>query len=243
MSGTTNPPTAYPHPSYQQQQIQIQQPILTGMPIQGQSGPMYPTDDKQQQQPNQQQMYQYQIPFSNMTPQYVDPHLYQLHLKLQQEQQQQQQQQQRQQPPVALPAERHACPTCRCVETNEAALKNAALTPMDLSTPSSPISSVPPSRPSSSGSYVRKTPDLNYIPATNGSRLGYTLKDFKMVQTIGTGTFGRVYICKLQQDQKEGFFAMKVLKKLEVVRLKQVEHINSEKEILSQVRFPFIVNM
>ena len=36
---------------------------------------------------------------------------------------------------------------------------------------------------------------------------------------------------------------MKVLKKAEVVRLKQVEHINSEKQILSQVHFPFIVNL
>lgn len=36
---------------------------------------------------------------------------------------------------------------------------------------------------------------------------------------------------------------MKVLKKFEVVRLKQVEHINSEKQILSQVHFPFIVNL
>ncbi|KAF9993362.1 hypothetical protein BGZ65_011122 [Modicella reniformis] len=36
---------------------------------------------------------------------------------------------------------------------------------------------------------------------------------------------------------------MKVLKKTEVVRLKQVEHINSEKQILSQVHFPFIVNL
>lgn len=36
---------------------------------------------------------------------------------------------------------------------------------------------------------------------------------------------------------------MKVLKKQEVVRLKQVEHINSEKQILSYVKFPFIVNL
>ncbi|GAB5590274.1 Cytochrome c oxidase subunit 1 [Umbelopsis nana] len=36
---------------------------------------------------------------------------------------------------------------------------------------------------------------------------------------------------------------MKVLKKQEVVRLKQVEHINSEKQILAMVKFPFIVNL
>lgn len=39
------------------------------------------------------------------------------------------------------------------------------------------------------------------------------------------------------------FYAMKTLKKTEVVRLKQVEHINSEKQILSSIRHPFIVNL
>lgn len=36
---------------------------------------------------------------------------------------------------------------------------------------------------------------------------------------------------------------MKVLKKVEVVRLKQVEHIMSEKRILSMINHPFIVNL
>ncbi|CAG8840835.1 24203_t:CDS:2, partial [Racocetra persica] len=53
-----------------------------------------------------------------------------------------------------------------------------------------------------------------------------------------TGTFGRVYLTKFKHT--ENYYAMKVLKKLEVVRLKQVEHINSEKLILSQVHHPFI---
>ncbi|KAF9544744.1 hypothetical protein EC957_011750 [Mortierella hygrophila] len=56
-----------------------------------------------------------------------------------------------------------------------------------------------------------------------------------------TGTFGRVYLTKFRQNQT--FYAMKVLKKSEVVRLKQVEHINSEKQILAQVHYPFIVNL
>ncbi|KAJ3007479.1 hypothetical protein HKX48_009104 [Thoreauomyces humboldtii] len=57
----------------------------------------------------------------------------------------------------------------------------------------------------------------------------------------GTGTFGRVYLTRFKDTNQ--YYAMKVLKKVEVVRLKQVEHINSEKQILSQVNFPFIVNM
>jgi serine/threonine protein kinase len=36
---------------------------------------------------------------------------------------------------------------------------------------------------------------------------------------------------------------MKMLKKIEVLRLKQVEHINSERAILAEIKFPFIVNL
>lgn len=76
---------------------------------------------------------------------------------------------------------------------------------------------------------------------TNGARLGYRLSDFELLRTLGTGTFGRVYLTKFRGTEQ--YYAMKVLKKVEVVRLKQVEHINSEKAILSQIHFPFIVNL
>jgi serine/threonine protein kinase len=39
------------------------------------------------------------------------------------------------------------------------------------------------------------------------------------------------------------YYALKVLKKHEVIRLKQVEHIMSEKSILAQVNHPFIVRL
>ncbi|KAJ3043967.1 hypothetical protein HDV00_003494 [Rhizophlyctis rosea] len=82
---------------------------------------------------------------------------------------------------------------------------------------------------------------LNVPPPTNGAHLGYELHDFALLKTLGTGTFGRVHLTRFKTTDQ--FYAMKVLKKVEVVRLKQVEHINSEKQILSQIHFPFIVNM
>lgn len=39
------------------------------------------------------------------------------------------------------------------------------------------------------------------------------------------------------------YFAMKVLEKTTVVRLRQVEHLNSERSTLAQVSHPFIVNL
>jgi len=39
------------------------------------------------------------------------------------------------------------------------------------------------------------------------------------------------------------FFALKIMKKSEVVRLKQVEHIQNEKKILTEINHPFIVTL
>lgn len=71
------------------------------------------------------------------------------------------------------------------------------------------------------------------------AKLGFN--DFVILQTLGTGSFGRVHLVKLRSTGK--FFAMKVLKKAEVVRLKQVEHTINEKTILEQIDHPYLVHL
>uniref|UniRef100_A0A7S2XEK6 cAMP-dependent protein kinase catalytic subunit n=1 Tax=Lotharella oceanica TaxID=641309 RepID=A0A7S2XEK6_9EUKA len=66
------------------------------------------------------------------------------------------------------------------------------------------------------------------------------LKDFKLVQTLGTGTFGRVRLATIAIDNKEHVFAIKSLSKAEVCRLKQIEHVKSEKENLYSVSHSFV---
>ncbi|CAG8552700.1 2283_t:CDS:2 [Diversispora eburnea] len=67
------------------------------------------------------------------------------------------------------------------------------------------------------------------------------LSDFNTCRTLGTGSFGRVHLVQSKYNNK--FYAMKVLKKSEVVRLKQVEHTNNEKNILEQVNHTFLINL
>ncbi|SAM04911.1 hypothetical protein [Absidia glauca] len=69
----------------------------------------------------------------------------------------------------------------------------------------------------------------------------FALDEFDQLDILGTGTFGRVYLTKFKTTNK--YYAMKVLKKSEVVRLKQVEHVLSEKRILATIRFPFVVDL
>lgn len=68
------------------------------------------------------------------------------------------------------------------------------------------------------------------------------LDDFELDRTIGTGSFGRVIIVYLKKDRSQRY-AMKMLKKENIVKMKQVEHTLNEKKILSSIDFPFIVKL
>lgn len=57
----------------------------------------------------------------------------------------------------------------------------------------------------------------------------------------GTGTFGRVVLAKDKKTKE--YFALKILNIAEIIRLKQVEHVISEKAILGSINHPFIVNL
>ena len=99
-----------------------------------------------------------------------------------------------------------------------------------VSTTSSAILSPNPSMtPSQASSAARKT----------SSR--YNLADFTFIRTLGTGSFGRVHLVRSQHNSRS--YAVKVLSKERVVKMKQVEHTNSEREMLERVRHPFLVNL
>lgn len=69
------------------------------------------------------------------------------------------------------------------------------------------------------------------------------IEDFQLFSTLGTGTFGRVRLVKLKKEINGDVYALKMLKKTEIVRLNQVEHIKSEKCILQKTKHPFLVSM
>ena len=57
------------------------------------------------------------------------------------------------------------------------------------------------------------------------------LSDYEMDRTLGSGSFGRVKLAKNKKDGK--FAAIKILKKSELIKLKQVDHILNEIKILT----------
>eukprot|EP00416_Gambierdiscus_australes_P038958 CAMPEP_0171098982 /NCGR_PEP_ID=MMETSP0766_2-20121228/50035_1 /TAXON_ID=439317 /ORGANISM="Gambierdiscus australes, Strain CAWD 149" /LENGTH=325 /DNA_ID=CAMNT_0011558475 /DNA_START=53 /DNA_END=1030 /DNA_ORIENTATION=+ len=67
------------------------------------------------------------------------------------------------------------------------------------------------------------------------------LTDFVPGKTLGTGAFGRVRFVTFKNTSQ--FYALKTLKKAAIIKMKQVDHIVSEKSILVTLKHPFIVNM
>ncbi|KAJ7582579.1 putative cyclic AMP-dependent protein kinase catalytic subunit [Mycena floridula] len=77
---------------------------------------------------------------------------------------------------------------------------------------------------------------------------GLKLTHFEVRGTLGVGTFARVLLVRHRnsspsQSGVQSFFAMKVLRKTDIVRLRQVEHVNAERYILSRVQHPFVVDL
>jgi protein kinase A len=69
----------------------------------------------------------------------------------------------------------------------------------------------------------------------------YSLGDFEILRTLGTGSFGRVHL--VQSKHNSRFYAVKVLKKQQVVKMKQVEHTNDERRMLQEVKHPFLITL
>lgn len=69
----------------------------------------------------------------------------------------------------------------------------------------------------------------------------YSLTDFTLKRTLGTGSFGRVHL--VQSNHNQRFYAVKVLKKAQVVKMKQVEHTNDERKMLQKVKHAFLVTL
>ena len=69
----------------------------------------------------------------------------------------------------------------------------------------------------------------------------YALADFNIQRTLGTGSFGRVHLVQSKHNQR--YYAIKVLKKAQVVKMKQVEHTNDERKMLQKVKHPFLITL
>jgi tRNA A-37 threonylcarbamoyl transferase component Bud32 len=71
-----------------------------------------------------------------------------------------------------------------------------------------------------------------------------TVADFDLLKIVGKGAFGKVMLVRKKNSQDEGkVYAMKVLRKDVIAAKGQIEHTKSERDILFEVRHPYIVRL
>ena len=89
---------------------------------------------------------------------------------------------------------------------------------------------------------INKNPTM--VPNENQTELTLgpkkpRIEDFDLHETIGTGSYSRVRLCKHKASAR--LVAIKIIKKRDIVLSQQIEHISSERSILSRLDHPFIV--
>jgi hypothetical protein len=145
--------------------------------------------------------------------------------------------------------------------------KSSQKTDTSSSSPSKTASDAPTQSTAATTTTVTSTPDPNgKSPESNGgpnlnmanlvsppggvvdakgvvrqTKGKYTLTDFTIQRTLGTGSFGRVHLVQSKHNQR--FYAVKVLKKAQVVKMKQIEHTNDERKMLQRVKHPFLITL
>jgi len=67
------------------------------------------------------------------------------------------------------------------------------------------------------------------------------LDDFSLIKVLGKGSYGKVMLVKGTQDNK--VYAMKMLRKENVIKRNQQEHTKTERAVLEAVSHPFIVQL
>ena len=68
------------------------------------------------------------------------------------------------------------------------------------------------------------------------------ITDFKLLQRIGGGSFGTVYLGQLRENDKE-FYAIKAMSKAEMVKSDMVEMAVLEKDIMLTNKHPNLITM
>lgn len=69
------------------------------------------------------------------------------------------------------------------------------------------------------------------------------LDDFILMKVIGKGSYGKVMLVRHNTDISDKVYAMKMLRKDNVIKRNQVEHTKTERNVLEAVSHPFIVTL
>ena len=79
------------------------------------------------------------------------------------------------------------------------------------------------------------------IFASKPDTLGVSLNDFNILKVLGRGSFGKVLL--VEKKDTKTLYAMKRLRKDELLETRQIEHTRTEKMIMQHINHQFLVNL
>ncbi|KAH8423463.1 cAMP-dependent protein kinase [Aspergillus melleus] len=101
----------------------------------------------------------------------------------------------------------------------------------------------PPNQRHMSPFVITERPEEKHLGISTRS---LTVDDFALLKTLGTGTFARVWLVRMKDEvqRRDKVYALKILRKADVIKLKQVEHVRNERKTLAAVSgHPFVTTL
>lgn len=93
----------------------------------------------------------------------------------------------------------------------------------------------PPAAPASSAGGAQSNVEVS---------TSLTVDDFELIKVLGRGSFGKVMLTRKKDEGKDGpLYAMKTLRKSELVKKNQLAHTQTERMILENITHPFLVGI
>ncbi|KAK5827848.1 kinase-like domain-containing protein [Linnemannia elongata] len=84
------------------------------------------------------------------------------------------------------------------------------------------------------------SPPFNNAASAYKSRVP-SIQDFEIIKPISRGAFGKVYLAR--KKTTKDLYAIKILKKADMVRKNMVNHVLAERRVLALTRTPFVVQL
>jgi serine/threonine kinase 38 len=89
---------------------------------------------------------------------------------------------------------------------------------------------------------IKRQLEAKLLKQQEERRKKFSKEDFEMLSIIGRGAFGEVRVCRLK-DEPSRVFAMKIMKKSEMQKKNQIDHIRAERDVLALADNPYVVKL
>ncbi|KAJ1982573.1 rim15, signal transduction response regulator [Dimargaris verticillata] len=122
------------------------------------------------------------------------------------------------------------------IRTSTSVIDASALTDSDSSSHSSIATTMlpPTTQPQTA------TPPASSLPSAAPLKLP-SIRDFELLKQISRGAFGKVYLCR--KKTTSDLFAIKMLKKADMIRKNMVASVLTERKVLSLMKTPYVVKL